>query len=115
MNSHQSWIRSEFEFKSPNGLHFLSSFVPVLDDVGTIVSLMGITQDITARVEAETALRQSEAQLQLALSAGGMGVWDFDIASGHISLADSVYPLYGLKRGDLLRQVRLFLLSRCQG
>ncbi len=41
-----------------------TSLVPILDDGGQVRSVLGISRDITARRQAEEALRHSEAQLQ---------------------------------------------------
>jgi PAS domain S-box-containing protein len=41
-----------------------SSLAPIFDDGGQVRSVLGISRDITARREAEDALRHSEAQLQ---------------------------------------------------
>ena len=44
---------SEFEFAAANGRLFQSSFVPIRDSHGAVRQLMGLTQDITGRKEAE--------------------------------------------------------------
>lgn len=43
-----------------------------------------IMHDITRRIEAENALRESELRLRLAARAGNIGFWDRDIASGRV-------------------------------
>lgn len=43
-----------------------------------------IMRDITRRIEAENALRESELRLRLAARAGNIGFWDRDIASGRV-------------------------------
>ena len=58
---------SSFEFRpelpgSPRV--FSSSFVPVRDEAGRVVRLMGITEDITPRHEAEVALTRSREHLR---------------------------------------------------
>jgi PAS domain S-box-containing protein len=55
-------VGSAFEFKAAGAQeHYLQScFVPLKDDAGNVVKLMGITEDITAR-------RQSEIDLQSSL------------------------------------------------
>ncbi len=55
---------SEFEFTAQNGLAFASSFVPILDDNGETVRIMGITQDVTERKRAEKRRLDLEAQLR---------------------------------------------------
>jgi len=48
---------SNFKFRAVNGRHFQSYFVPINNDKGTIVKLMGLTQDITEEKLAKEALR----------------------------------------------------------
>jgi PAS domain-containing protein len=42
----------------------------------------GVDIDITDRKRAELALAQSEARLNLAVVAGNIGIWDWDLATG---------------------------------
>jgi len=44
-------------------------------------------------------LQASEERLRLALEAGRMGVWDWDVATGAITWSDSLEPIHGLARG----------------
>jgi PAS domain S-box-containing protein len=48
------------------------------DSQGRTDRLLGAAQDITARVEAEQALRQSEERVRLAVTAAGIGYWTLD-------------------------------------
>ncbi len=49
-----------------------------------------------AQKAAEAALRDSEARLKLAQTAGRSGTWDWDIASGHAICSETYCRLYGL-------------------
>jgi PAS domain S-box-containing protein len=48
---------SNFEFQAVNGRHFQSYFVPIDNNKGAIVKLMGLTQDVTEEKLAKEALR----------------------------------------------------------
>ncbi len=51
----------------------------------------------TAELEAQTErLRASEERRSLALSAGDMGSWQFDAASGHLEWDEGQYRIYGV-------------------
>jgi len=51
----------------------------------------------TAELEAQTErLRASEERRSLALSAGDMGSWQFDVASGHLEWDEGQYRIYGV-------------------
>jgi PAS domain S-box-containing protein len=45
---------------------------------------IAVIKDITDRKQAEAALRESEAWLRLAQEAGGVGLYDWDVASGDL-------------------------------
>jgi two-component system cell cycle sensor histidine kinase/response regulator CckA len=52
------------------------------------------------RREAEEALRQSEQRLRLALAAGGMGSWEWDLASGRLYWSERLELIFGLEPGS---------------
>ncbi|MES2124926.1 MAG: PAS domain S-box protein [Gemmatimonadota bacterium] len=58
-----------------------------------------VGEDVTERRAAEAALSSSEERLRLALEAGGMGVWDWDIQTGALSWTEQLEPLHGLEPG----------------
>jgi PAS domain S-box-containing protein len=67
-------------------------------DVGGIII---ISEDLTAGMMAERALQGSEERLRLALDAGQMAVWDWDIASGRIVWNDQYFRLLGYEPGSI--------------
>jgi PAS domain-containing protein len=50
--------------------------------------------------EAEALLRKHEERLQLAIDAGQLGIWDWDIVHDRVTWSDRVYELHGLERGS---------------
>jgi two-component system cell cycle sensor histidine kinase/response regulator CckA len=55
-----------------------------------------VAEDITDRVRAERALRDSEGRLALAQNAARLGVWDSDLTRGAITFSGEYAKLYGL-------------------
>ncbi|BDI28261.1 hypothetical protein CCAX7_003120 [Capsulimonas corticalis] len=51
-------------------------------------------QDISARKEAEDALRRSEARLTEAQRVAKMGSWEYDVATGGISWSEELFRLF---------------------
>ena len=60
---------------------YVSLKFPLVDSRGVTYGICGMSTDITARKQVETALQESEARLTLALDAAQMGLWDFDVAT----------------------------------
>jgi len=60
------------------------SATPLQDAQGHFAGSFGMFTDITARKEAEDALRRSKAQLEMTARAGNVGLWDWDIASNRV-------------------------------
>ena len=54
--------------------------------------------DFLERKRAEEALQVSEQRLALALAAGKMGVWDWDLASDRVMWSDEEYALFGVDK-----------------
>jgi two-component system cell cycle sensor histidine kinase/response regulator CckA len=55
--------------------------------------------DVHQRRESAEALRQTEQRLRLALAAGGMGSWEWDLVSGRLYWSDKLEAMFGLEPG----------------
>lgn len=69
------------------------------DAQGRPAGILETNNDITDGKAAEEALRASEQRLQVALEAGRMGAWEWDIASGKVAWSSSLEEIHGLKPG----------------
>ena len=100
----------EFEADNLEGKHLWlgTHAVPFRDDRGEIVSLLGITRDITDRKLADKALRQSEADLRKAQQIARLGSWTYPV-SGVISWSDELYRIYGVAPEAFVPTVESFL------
>ncbi len=75
------------------------SAAPILDKSGEMLGVVLIFRDVTESRRVEQELRSSELRLRLALDAGHMGVWDWNVRSGELKWSDSLEPLHGLAPG----------------
>lgn len=70
---------------------------PILDDAGRVVGRAIIDRDMSPQKQAEAALRAGKERLRLALEAGRMGVWDWDIATGEVRWTEDLEPIPGFR------------------
>ncbi|MBK1681016.1 hypothetical protein CKO20_11615 [Rhodocyclus tenuis] len=56
--------------------------------------------DISARKRDEALLRSSEERLELAIRAGGIGIWEWRIDEDCLIWDDAMFDLYGIRRED---------------
>lgn len=67
----------------------------IRDEMGRPQTMASISLDLTARREAEAALRQSESRLRLALDAGRMAVWESDTRTNSVTTSQELNRLLG--------------------
>ncbi|HEX8889890.1 MAG TPA: PAS domain S-box protein [Pyrinomonadaceae bacterium] len=72
---------------------------PIKDSAGAIIGASTIARDITERKRVETALRESEERLMLALHSARMGTWEWNIQTDELTWSDTLEPLHGLQPG----------------
>ncbi|MCX6926652.1 MAG: PAS domain S-box protein, partial [Verrucomicrobia bacterium] len=67
--------------------------------IGREKIVQGIARDMTDRRRAEEALRVAEEQRRLALAAGNLGTWDYDLATGAVFWDERCRCIHGLEVG----------------
>jgi PAS domain S-box-containing protein len=71
--------------------------------------MVGLTQDITARHQAEERLRQSEAMLSEAECIGHLGSWAWDLAADRHVWSAETFRIFGLEPNSVPPSRELFL------
>jgi PAS domain S-box-containing protein len=75
-------------------------------DVKVFVGTQGVARDITEQREMESARRESEDRLLLALDVSSAGIWQLDLKSGAFLVDDRIYALLGYNEADLIDGLR---------
>ena len=92
-------LRHEFRLLSPDGsIRWVESRGEPRTVSGKQV-ITGLLLDITARKQAEIALRESEERLKFALEAAGAGTWQVALETGEFIASDRMLALHGLPPG----------------
>jgi PAS domain S-box-containing protein len=78
------------------GCQIVSKF-PILDQDGAVVMVGGASVDITERIEAEAALRESEAKLRQAQHLADIGYWERDLIADRITWSEETGRILGLE------------------
>ncbi len=86
----------------------LASYYPVLDPSGRPYKVVKLATDITAQVQlsterqkSELARQASEERLRLALDAGRLATWDWNIPTGDVAWSEQHYTLLGYPIGGV--------------
>jgi diguanylate cyclase (GGDEF)-like protein/PAS domain S-box-containing protein len=73
---------------------FSATKVPIQDDAGNVIGIVGISHDITERKQVEEALRQSEERFKLIAWATKDAVWDWDLQTNQIWWGDGLQKMF---------------------
>jgi len=72
----------------------------VLDEAGNVIRVVGTSQDVTERENAERALAASEERFRLVSRATEDAIWDWDVVANTISFSESLQNLFGYRAGE---------------
>jgi len=81
---------------------------PIVEPSGRVRAVVATFSDISQRIQAERALRESREQLSLALEGADLGLWDWQIdeENGEFTLSDSALRLLKYRPGEFAPEFR---------
>jgi len=77
---------------------WLTKLTPLRDGSGRVFRIIASSVDITERKEIELKVGEISNRLQLATNAGGVGIWDLDLATKKLIWDDQMLAIYGITR-----------------
>jgi len=83
--------------------------IPILDESGNPRYLLGISEDITDRKNAENALKESTKRLQEAQEMAHLGFWLWDVKTGYVEWSDEVFRIFGLDPKEFIPHIESIL------
>jgi PAS domain S-box-containing protein len=88
-------VRREYAFDhAGRSGWFLGAFSPIPGDVPRVSFVL---VDVTERTLAQLEAERQQARLELALSAGGLGLWEFDVERDVITWDERTRELFGVE------------------
>jgi PAS domain S-box-containing protein len=83
--------------ETPRGLRWMQTDkIPYRDPKGNVIGVIGFSIDITQRMAAVEALRQSEARLAEAQNIAHLGNWEWDIQKDQAFWSDELFRIFHL-------------------
>lgn len=80
--------------------HMVESRYSFLTNKDIRIAMLSVIRDISEQKKSEVALRESEERLRLALEAGNIGVWDWDIKQNLLTWTDNVYKIHDVDKNN---------------
>ncbi len=81
------------------------------DRGGRVTRIAGLMFDVSKERDASDALAETAERLRMALDAGGIGIWDFDLERGTAVWDEHTYALLGLERAETRPGLERFLAA----
>jgi PAS domain S-box-containing protein len=74
-------------------------YQPIVDDDGEITGIFAEGHDVTKQVQGQAQLAFNEESFRLATSAAGVGIWDLDLTTDHLTWCDRTKAMFGISPG----------------
>lgn len=94
--------------KSGRRIFVSLSISPIKASNGSIIGASKIARDITERKRFQEELQSGRETLALAVDAGKIGIWDWDIQHNKITWSDRVYEIHGIAKKKIIGPVEKY-------
>ncbi len=103
-------LNGEYRLRTLKGdyLYVEDRAMMIHGDQGELIRAVGSVRDVTERVEARQRLEEIRQRYELATSAAGVGVWDWNVQTGEFYLDPTVKGLLGYSDEDLPNDLYLW-------
>ncbi|WP_199313873.1 PAS domain S-box protein [Leptolyngbya sp. FACHB-671] len=88
-------FESQISYQTGGTRYVSAGYVPHVNSQGAVEGFFSLVSDITDRKRVEEALRESEAQIQLAVQIGRLGSWRYDPATNLVELDKRMREIWG--------------------
>lgn len=79
--------------------------VPLYDEAGKVIGVLGTTEDITEKLKAQEALKKNEERLQTALEGTSDGLIDWEVGNDEIYLSPRFFTMLGYESSDFTHKI----------
>jgi PAS domain S-box-containing protein len=100
--------KNKYRFRMKDGTELIGLLSAERLEIGGEPCALTVIENITERERAEALLRENEERLRLALDAGQVGTWDWDIVGNCVTWSEPIYRFHGLKPGEFGGRVEDF-------
>jgi two-component system CheB/CheR fusion protein len=98
----------KYRFRMKDGTELIGLLSAERLEIGGEPCALTVIENITERERAEATLRENEERLRLALEAGQVGTWDWDVVGNRVTWSETIYRFHGLKPGEFGGRVEDF-------
>lgn len=100
----RSFVRSDYHLSNIESveldrhgqrLHFRNNLFGIVEN-GCLIRAWGVQRDISNEVRGREDLKRSEQRLRMALEAGKVGIWEWNITTNALFWSDHVKEVYGI-------------------